>query len=115
MKKIIILLVFVLSVSFSYGQKSAEQRAKANTKEMVKVMALGSDLEAQIYELNLAKNTKLMANDKLEQSKEEKKANQKAIFAAAGKQFRETLGLDKMKEWWAYKDAQKATNKNKKQ
>jgi len=115
MKKIIIVLVFVLSVSFSYGQKSAEKRSKANTKEMVKVLSLDADKEAQVYEINLVKNTELMANDEVEQSKEEKRANQKIIFASTGKKFRETLGLDKMKEWWAYKDLQKAAKKNKKQ
>ena len=34
MKKVIVTLVLVLVASFSYGQKSAEQRAKANTKEI---------------------------------------------------------------------------------
>tara|TARA_B110000977_G_C10870173_1_gene413246 strand:+ start:215 stop:562 length:348 start_codon:yes stop_codon:yes gene_type:complete len=115
MKKVLVTLVLFLGVSFSYGQKSAEKRAKANTKEMVKVLFLDADKEAQVYEINLVKNTKLMANDEVEQSKEEKKANQKVIYVEAGKKFRETLGLDKMKEWWAYKDAQNAAKKNKKQ
>ena len=34
--------------------------------------------------------------------------NQKEIFVEAGKKFREILGLDKMKEWWAYQDEKKA-------
>jgi len=103
MKKVIVTLVLVLVASFSYGQKSAEQRAKANTKEMVKVLSLDANLEAQIYEVNLVKNTKLMANDKLEQSQEEKRANRKAIYVAAGQKFKEIVGLEKMKVWWAYK------------
>ena len=105
MKKVIVTLVLVLVASFSYGQKSAEQRAKANTKEMVKVLSLDANQEAQVYEVNLVKNTKLMANDKLE-SKEEKKANKKAIYVAAGKKIKEIVGLEKMKEWWSYKKAQ---------
>jgi Flp pilus assembly protein TadB len=103
MKKVIVTLVLVLVASFSYGQKSAEQRAKANTKEMVKVLSLDANVEAQIYEVNLVKNTKLMANDKLEQSQEEKRANRKAIYVAAGQKFKEIVGLEKMKVWWAYK------------
>ena len=103
MKKVIITLVLVLVASFSYGQKSAEQRAKANTKEMVKVLSLDANQEAQVYEVNLVKNTKLMANDKLEQSQEEKRANRKAIYVAAGQKFKEIVGLEKMKVWWAHK------------
>lgn len=103
MKKVIVTLVLVLVASFSYGQKSAEQRAKANTKEMVKVLSLDANVEAQIYEVNLVKNTKLMANDKLEQSQEEKRANRKAIYVAAGQKFKEIVGFEKMKVWWAYK------------
>ena len=115
MKKIITVLVLVLSVSFSYGQKApAAKRAEANTKEMVKVLSLDADQKTQIYEINLVKNTKLIANNAKEQSKEEKKANQKAIFIEAGKKYKEILGLDTMKVWWAYKDAQKAAKKNKK-
>lgn len=112
MKKIIIVFVVALSVTFTYGQKSAEERATNNTKEMVKVLSLDADQEAEIYEVNVVKNTKLMANDKIEQSNEEKKANQKEIYAEAGKKFKEILGLDTMKEWWAYKDAQKTAKKN---
>ena len=114
MKKIIIVLVVALSVTFTYGQKkTAEQMAEANTKEMVKVLSLDADQEAKIYEVNLVKNTKIKANNSIEQSKEEKKANQKVIYVEAGKKFKEILGLDTMKEWWAYKDAQKAAKKNK--
>ncbi len=103
MKKVIVTLVLVLVASFSYGQKSAEQRAKANTKEMVKVLSLDANQEAQVYEVNLVKNRKLMANDKLEQSQEEKRANRKAIYVAAGQKFKEIVGLEKMKVWWAHK------------
>ena len=110
MKKVLLTLGLVLAVSFSYGQNSAEKRAKANTKEMLKVLSLDADQEAQVYEVNLVKNTKLLVNDKLE-SKEEKKANRKAIYSAAGKKIKEIVGLDKMKEWWAYKAAQSAAKK----
>jgi hypothetical protein len=44
-----------------------------------------------------------MANDKLEQSQEEKRANRKVIYVAAGQKFKEIVGLEKMKVWWAYK------------
>jgi hypothetical protein len=110
MKKVIVTLVLVLVTSFSYGQKLAEKRAKENTKEMVKVLSLDANEEAQVYEVNLEKNTKLMANDKLE-SKEEKKANRKVIYVAAGKKFKEIVGFERMKEWWAYKEAQSAAKK----
>jgi hypothetical protein len=103
MKKVIVTLVLVLVTSFSYGQKLAEKRAKENTKEMVKVLSLDANEEAQVYEVNLEKNTKLMANDKLEQSQEEKRANRKVIYVAAGQKFKEIVGLEKMKVWWAYK------------
>ena len=69
---------------------------------MVKVLSLTEEQEAKIYDINLVKNTKLMENEKVEQSKEEKKANQKEIFMVAGKEFRDAVGLDTMKVWWAY-------------
>ncbi len=113
MNKIITVLVLALTVTFSYGQKSAEKVAAANTKEMVKVLSLDADQEAKINEINVVKNTKLIANKAKEQSEDEMKANQKEIFVEAGKKFREILGLDKMKEWWAYQDEKKAKREKK--
>ena len=113
MKKLILTLVLVATVSFTYAQqKSAEQRATANTKEMVKALSLDADQETEINKINLVKNTKLIANDVKEQSKEEKKANQKVIYVEAGGKFKELLGKEKMNEWWAYQKAKREKEKN---
>ena len=113
MKKVITVIALILSVSFSFAQKDklAEKRATNNTKEMVKVLSLDSDQEAAIYKVNLVKNQKLIANEKVNQSKEEKKANQKEIFLQAGVDFKQVIGLDTMREWWAYLDEKKKNSK----
>lgn len=113
MKKVILTLVLVLAVSFSYGQnKSVEKMAAANTKEMVKVLSLDSDQEAAIYKINLDKNKKLVANKANSSlTKEELKVNRKAIYKEAQQAFRKVLGKEKVKEWNVFKNAQTAARK----
>ncbi len=113
MKKIIATLVLVLTVSISFAQQKskAEKMATQNTKEMVKVLSLDADQEASIYAINVEKNQKLIDNNKKEQPKDAKKANQKEIYVEAGRQFKELLGLDTMKVWWEFKKQQAANKK----
>jgi hypothetical protein len=113
MKKIIATLVLVLTVSISFAQEKskAEKMATQNTKEMVNVLSLDADQEAKIYAIHVEKNQKLIDNNKKEQSKEVKKANQKEIYVEAGGQFKELLGLDTMKVWWEFKKQQEANKK----
>jgi len=114
MKKVIVTLVFVLAVTLSYGQSKIEKMAKSNTKEMVKVLSLDTDQEAEIYAINLDKNEKLAANiADASQSAEEMKANKRAIYKEAQQAFRTALGKDKVKEWNVYKNAQTAAKKKK--
>jgi hypothetical protein len=112
MKKVIAVIVFVLSVSFSYGQKNKEiieKRATYQTKEMVEVLSLSEEQEAKVYEIMISKHKSVMKIDESDQSKEEKKASKKEVYKSHGAQFKEVVGLEKMKEWWAYND-----DKNKK-
>lgn len=85
----------------------------ANTKEMVKVLSLDAEVESKIYNINLEKNTALVANKAKEQSKEEMTNNRKAIYKEAQHKFRDLLGKDKLKEWNTYKKEQTTAKKNK--
>lgn len=114
MKKIVVTIILTLTISIGFGQnKAAEKMTIANTKEMVKALSLESDLESKIYDINLEKNTALLANKAKEQSEEEMTINRKGIYKTAQHKFREVLGKDKLKEWNAYKKAQSASKKNK--
>jgi len=115
MKKIVIIVVFVLTATLSFGQnKSVEEMAEANTKEMVEVLSLNADQEAAIYKINLDKNRKLEANKANKSlSNEEMKVNRKAIYKKAQNDFREAIGKEKVKEWNVFKNAQTAARKNK--
>lgn len=102
MKKLFI-VIMLLSATITFGQKkTAESRAKANTKEMVKVLSLTKDEELKIYEIHLEKNKQLIDNENSNRTSEDKKAAKKEIYAVSSKQFKETLGTEKLKEWRAY-------------
>lgn len=113
MKKIILTTLLLFAVTLTYSQKKVTSMTEANTAEMVKVLKLNADQEAAVYKIHLTKNEQLAANKEDKSlSKEQVKANQKAIFKTAQNEFRTLLGKEKVKEWNTYKNAQKKAKNN---
>lgn len=125
MRNIFIIVVLVLSTTFSYAQEKAkktpEDKAKKKTTEMVSSLKLTKEQENMLYSTNLKAYQSIEKYDTKEHSKKDKKkqkdmvqklrdAEYKKIMSPA--QYKEYLRLEKEED--KKKDAEKELKKQEK-
>ncbi len=108
-KKYLVIVVFVLFSTLTFSQaKTTEEMAKAMTNEMMKVLALETEKEADVFAVHFEKVQKLQAAKAttINDSKAWQLAQQK-VYKEAKISFTALFGSAKYKNWVLYQQEKK--------
>ena len=104
MKKISLLLFFMVLATNVYSQNTSEDRALKITNEMSEVLSLDDDEKEKVYEIQIKRYHEVaIIRSTYSEDLETKKAELKKVYNRLSGKLKSALGKDKMKEWRTYK------------
>ena len=100
MKKISILLMFLLAPFLGLSQNGPEKRAQRVTNKMTEVLALNKKEKAQVYIIQLDRfNQAKEIREKYAEDPDTKKEELKKVYGKMFGKLRKALGKEKVEAW----------------